>query len=245
MRVHAAQECIVESVIGRIADHRVDAAARAQRSLFRVDPHLDLRIRKAPKAEETRTTRARLDLCAVAGRVFVCGNAELGVDHTPSYHAPPSKPRLIERARVSSVYRSELARLEGVWQGTELVRDAEAPYEATARLSFQTLFDGRFLLCDYVQTAPDKPMSVAHGVFRKDALTNALTVTWFRSAAATASQQANAVADGDKLIFLETVEGRTTRTTYSIALDRLSIQTEVSTSADEWTPILNGSYRRR
>jgi hypothetical protein len=64
------------------------------------------------------------------------------------------------------MYRTELLKLEGVWTGAENVVDGETSYDATGRLVFQTVFDGRFLLCDYVQTAPERPMSVAHGVFR-------------------------------------------------------------------------------
>ena len=143
------------------------------------------------------------------------------------------------------MYRDELKKLEGVWTGTEVVREAGVPYEATARMAFQTVFDGRFLLCDYVQTEPERPMSVGHGVFRMDSRTNALTVTWFRHPASAPSQQADGVAEGDKLVFLETADGRTMRTTYSVAMDKLSIRTECSTQTDEWAPVLVGSYRRR
>src|SRR3954451_6032860 len=110
------------------------------------------------------------------------------------------------------MYRSELAKLEGVWTGTEQVDLDSAPYEAPARWEFHTVFDGRFLLCDYIQTAPDRPTSVGHGVFRIDDRTNALAVTWFRSPAATPTQQADAIAEGEKLVFVETIAGRATRT---------------------------------
>lgn len=143
------------------------------------------------------------------------------------------------------MYRAELQKLEGVWTGKEIVIEQERPYEATARLVFQTVFDGRFLLCDYVQTIPDRPTSVGHGVFRKDASTDALTVTWFRSPAATSTQQANAVADGDSLVFLETVDGRTIRTKYSTLRDQLTIRTEWLAGNDNWKPLFEGLYRRR
>ena len=143
------------------------------------------------------------------------------------------------------MYRDELLKFEGVWSGTERVSDEAGSFEATARLVFTTVFDSLFLLCDYVQTARDRPTTVAHGVFRRDEKTNALTVTWFRSPAATATQQADAVADGDKLIFLETVDGRTTRTTYTTAMDKLSIRTECAVADGEWKPLLDGTYRRR
>lgn len=144
------------------------------------------------------------------------------------------------------MYRDELMKFEGVWSGTERVTDdAGGSFEATARLVFTTVFDSRFLLCDYVQTAPDRPTTVAHGVFRRDEKTNALAVTWFRSPAATATQQADAVADGDKLIFLETIDGRTTRTTFSTSMDKLTIRTEAALPDGEWKPLLDGTYRRR
>lgn len=143
------------------------------------------------------------------------------------------------------MYRTELAKLEGVWTGSENVVDGDASFDATGRLVFQTVFDGRFLVCDYVQTAPDRPMSVAHGVFRRDEKTNALTVTWFRSPAATGTQQADAVAEGDKLVFTETLEGRTTRTTYVAAMDKLTVRTDLLVEGGEWKPILSGTYRRR
>ena len=143
------------------------------------------------------------------------------------------------------MYRAELQKLEGVWTGKEIVIEDERPYEATARIVFQTVFDGRFLLCDYVQTIPDRPTSVGHGVFRRDVSTDALTVTWFRSPGATSTQQANAVADGDTLVFVETVDGRTTRTRYTTLRDQLTIRTECAAGNDSWKPLLEGSYRRR
>lgn len=143
------------------------------------------------------------------------------------------------------MYLGELQKFEGVWIGTERISEGNTEYEASARLVFQTVFDGRFLVCDYVQTVPDRPTSVGHGVFRNDDRTNKLSVTWFRSPVATATQQANAVAEGDALIFVETIDGRTTRTTYSTLRDRMSIRTECSIGGDDWKPILEGSYRRR
>lgn len=143
------------------------------------------------------------------------------------------------------MYRAELQKLEGVWTGKETVIEDDQTYEATARLVFQTVFDGRFLLCDYVQAIPDRPMSVGHGVFRRDAITDALTVTWFRNPAATSSQQATGVAEGDSLIFIETIDGRTTRTRYTTLRDQLTIRTECATEDGEWKPLLEGSYRRR
>ena len=143
------------------------------------------------------------------------------------------------------MYRSELKKVEGVWNGTERIIDDTQEYEATARLVFQTVFDGRFLTCDYIQTVPERPQSVAHGVFRRDDRTDALTVTWFRSPAPTATQQSDAVSESDKLVFIETVDGRTTRTTYTVAMDKLAIRTDLSIADGEWKPILEGTYRRR
>lgn len=143
------------------------------------------------------------------------------------------------------MYRDELQKLEGVWVGKEVVFENDQPSEATARLVFQTVFDGRFLLCDYVQSTSDRPTSFGHGVFRRDDQTDALTVTWFRSPATTSSQQANAVAEGDALVFVETVGERTTRTRYVTLRDQLSIRTELAAGDDNWKPVLEGSYRRR
>jgi hypothetical protein len=142
------------------------------------------------------------------------------------------------------MYRDNLQKLEGVWTGAEQVLLDGTKYEAMGRWEFRTLFDGRFLLADYVQTAPDKPTSLGHGVFRKDDTTEKLTVTWFRSPAATDTQQSDGVADGDKLIFVENGGKTSTRTTYSIALNRLSIITERSIDGGEFAPIFEGSYRR-
>lgn len=142
------------------------------------------------------------------------------------------------------MYRENLQKLEGVWTGAEQVHAEGGKYEATGRWEFRTLFDGRFLLADYVQTAPDKPTSVGHAVFRKDDGTDKLTVTWFRSPVATPTQQSDGVADGDRLIFLENVDKIQTRTTYAIALNRLTVITESSTNGAEWTTIFDGNYRR-
>jgi hypothetical protein len=143
------------------------------------------------------------------------------------------------------MYRDDFQRIEGVWIGTEIIGGADTHHEASARLVFQTVFDGKFLLCDYVQTAPDRSTSVGHGVFRRDDRTGELSVTWFRSPDATATQQAHGVAEGDSLIFMETIDGRRTRTTYSMVLNRLSIFTECSLRGGEWKRIFEGSYRRR
>ncbi len=142
------------------------------------------------------------------------------------------------------MFNQELQRLEGVWTGTEHVSDGVNDYSSSGRLIFQTVFDGRFLLCDYLQTAPERPSVFAHGVFRRDDQSKALTVTWFRSPTATASQQATAVAEGDKPIFYETVDARTTRTTYTVLMDRLSVCTDRATGRD-WKRIFEGTYRRR
>ena len=85
------------------------------------------------------------------------------------------------------MYRSEMQKLEGVWTGVERIESEEGSHEAQGRWEFHTVFDGRFLLCDYVQTAPDRPTAVGHGVFRKDESTAALTVSWFRSPCATSA----------------------------------------------------------
>jgi hypothetical protein len=138
----------------------------------------------------------------------------------------------------------ELQRFEGVWTGTEHVSDGVNDYHSSGRLVFQTVFDGRFLLCDYVQTAPERPTGFAHGVFRRDDESKALTVTWFRSPTATASQQANAVAEGDKPIFYETGDACTTRTAYVIVMNRLTVCTDRA-RGDSWERIFEGTYRRR
>ena len=142
------------------------------------------------------------------------------------------------------MFNQELQRLEGIWIGTEHVSDGVNDYSSSGRLVFQTVFDGRFLLCDYLHTAPERPTAFAHGVFRRDDQSKSLTVTWFRSPTATASQQANAVAEGDKPIFYETVDARTTRTTYTVLIDRLSVCTDRAAGSD-WKRIFEGTYRRR
>ena len=143
------------------------------------------------------------------------------------------------------MYRSELLKLEGVWTGTERITDGDTSFEATARLVFQTVFDGRFLVCDYIQTVPDRPNTVAHGVFRRDERTEHLTVTWFRSPATTNLQQSVAVAEGDKPVFVETIDGRTMRTSYNALRDKLTILTEIALPDGEWAPIVEGIFRRR
>jgi hypothetical protein len=142
------------------------------------------------------------------------------------------------------MYRGELQKLEGVWTGTERVEGDDGVQEAVGRWEFHTVFDGRFLLCDYIQTATGQPTGVGHGVFRKDDRTGALTATWFRSPGATTGQQADGVAEGDKLIFVEKIAETSTRTTYSVALNRLSVITERSVKGSEWKTIFEGSYRR-
>lgn len=142
------------------------------------------------------------------------------------------------------MYRGELQKLEGVWTGTEQVAGDEGRYEATGRWEFRTVFDGRFLVCDYIQTAPDRPTSVGHGVFRKDDRSGALTVTWFRSPDASTTQQADGVAEADRMIFVEKLGDNATRTTYSVALNRLTVLTERSVRGGEWATVFEGSYRR-
>jgi hypothetical protein len=142
------------------------------------------------------------------------------------------------------MYRGELQKLEGVWTGTEQIDSDEGRYQATGRWEFHTLFDGRFLICDYIQTAPDRPTSVGHGVFRKDDKTNALTVSWFRDPGPTTTQQGDGVAEGDKLIFVEKIGDISTRTTYSVALNRLTVITERSIRGSEWKPAFEGTYKR-
>ena len=142
------------------------------------------------------------------------------------------------------MYRSEMQKLEGVWTGTERVDGEEGSHVAQGRWEFHTVFDGRFLLCDYVQTAPERPTSVGHGVFRKDDVTSAFTVSWFRSPRASSTQQNDGIAEGDKLVFVEANGIGSTRTTYSVVLNRLSVITERSVRGGEWKSVFEGSYRR-
>ena len=142
------------------------------------------------------------------------------------------------------MYRGAMQKLEGVWTGTERVNVDGASYEAAGRWEFHTVFDGRFLLADYIQTAVDRPTSVGHGVFRKDDKTGIFTVTWFRSPEPTTTQQTDGVSEGDRLVFIEKVDDVSTRTTYAVALNQLSVITERSTNGSEWTVVLEGSYKR-
>jgi hypothetical protein len=142
------------------------------------------------------------------------------------------------------MYRRELQKLEGVWTGTERIDGEEGRHEAQGRWDFHTVFDGRFLLCDYVQTAPERAPSVGHGVFHKDDITAALSVSWFRSPPASSTQQNDGVAEGDMLVFVEATPSGSTRTTYSVALNRLSVVTERSARGGAWKTVFEGSYRR-
>ena len=142
------------------------------------------------------------------------------------------------------MYRGAMQKLEGVWTGTERVNVDGVRYEAAARWEFHTVFDGRFLLADYIQTAVDRPTSVGHGVFRKDDKTGIFTVTWFRSPEPTTTQQTDGVSEGDRLVFIEKFDDVSTRTTYAVALNQLSVITERSTKGSEWIVVLEGSYKR-
>ena len=142
------------------------------------------------------------------------------------------------------MYRSEMQKLEGVWTGTERIDSGDDRFEASGRYEFHTVFDGRFLLCDYIQNAPDRQTAVAHGVFRKDDKSGALTVSWFRSPGPTSTQQGDGVAEGDRMVFVEKIDDTSTRTTYSVALNRLTVITERSVNGSEWKQIFEGSYKR-
>jgi hypothetical protein len=142
------------------------------------------------------------------------------------------------------MYREQLQKLEGVWTGTEQVNLDGGRYEATGRWEFHTVFDGRFLLADYIQNAPDKPTSIGHAVFRMDEKTGTLAVTWFRSPEPSKTQQSEGVSAGESLCFVETIDGVSTRTTYSVVLNRLTVITERSTKGSEWAPVFEGTYKR-
>jgi hypothetical protein len=142
------------------------------------------------------------------------------------------------------MYRAEMQKLEGVWTGAERVDSDDGTYTATGRWDFHTVFDGRFLICDYTQTVPNRPTSVGHGVFWKAEKDGPLSVTWFRDPGATTTQQVAGSAEGEKLIFVETIGDTATRTTYSVALNRLTVITERSVKSGEWKSVFEGSYRR-
>ena len=142
------------------------------------------------------------------------------------------------------MYRSEMQKLEGVWTGIERIESDEGSHEAHGRWEFHTVFDGRFLLCDYVQTSPDRPPCVGHAVFRKDDRTQTLTVSWFRSPMATPYQQIDGVSEGDRLCFYEKQGDTSTRTLYGIHPHSLTISTERSVRGGEWQQVFQGSYRR-
>src|SRR5690348_13101399 len=78
--VHAAQKGVVDAVLRRAADHRVNAASRTQRRLVGVDPGLDVRAGERTKTKETTAARAGLDLGTVTGRVLVRRKVEARLD---------------------------------------------------------------------------------------------------------------------------------------------------------------------
>src|SRR5690242_125563 len=71
VRVHPAQESIVETMVRRASDHRVDAASRAQRGLVGIGPCLDIDAGVRAKAEEATAACACFDLSAMLRRVLV------------------------------------------------------------------------------------------------------------------------------------------------------------------------------
>lgn len=66
-----AQEPGLDRVTGRAADHRIDAALRAQRGLRAIDPGLDIRGRERAKTEEAAAQRAVGELEPVLAGVGV------------------------------------------------------------------------------------------------------------------------------------------------------------------------------
>lgn len=84
LAMHPAQKRIIDAMRRRVPEHRVHAAARAQRGLSRIDPRLDRQRRERSKTEEAAAAGAGLDLHPMLRRVLV-GLGELRSDRFGRY----------------------------------------------------------------------------------------------------------------------------------------------------------------
>lgn len=143
-------------------------------------------------------------------------------------------------------HHEQLARLAGEWRGHEILHPSPwAPErrEAVGAMSSRMDLDGMFLITDYVEERDGEVVFRGHGVYGWDAGAGKYTMYWFDSMGYPPNQTLG-VLDGDTLTFENSGEHGKSRYVYEIGDGEYRFSILSSRDGAEWTPMMEGVYKR-
>ena len=143
----------------------------------------------------------------------------------------------------------KLRALAGKWVGEEKLHpspwDPEGGF-ATGHVDARIDLDGFYLISDYVEDRYGQVCYRGHGVMGWDSAEQCYTMHWFDSIGVAASIAKRGTWEDNKLTFEHETPMGHARYTYVLEGEgRYLFRIENSKDGKEWTPFMEGSYRRR
>jgi hypothetical protein len=141
-----------------------------------------------------------------------------------------------------------LAKLAGNWVGEETIFPSQwAPSggKATARIQARMDLDGFYLIADYQHEKDGGVHLRGHGVYGWDARGRCYTLHWFDSSGIEHGAPSLGTWEGDTLTLQHEMKpfGHS-RYVYQVGEGQYRMRLENSPDGKQWTPFLEGVYRR-
>ncbi len=140
-----------------------------------------------------------------------------------------------------------LSRLAGLWVGEETLHPTRWDPDggtATGRFEARMALDGFFLVADYEELRGGTVNLRAHAVYGWDARGRCYTMHWFDSVGIDPQAPGIGSWEGDVLTFEHQAHLGHSRYTYTLGDGEYHLRIENSAAGIDWTPFLDGTYRR-
>lgn len=134
----------------------------------------------------------------------------------------------------------------GEWKGDEILYPSPwAPEKRSAvgRFSARMGLDGMFLITDYQEERDGEVVFRGHGVYGFDPKSGKYTMHWFDSMGMSPAETLG-VWEGDTLTFENSHAHGKSRYVYEVGDDQYTFKILSSQDGDEWSTLMEGSYRR-
>lgn len=138
-----------------------------------------------------------------------------------------------------------LARLAGTWEGPETMQPSPWSPAAETRhgRSESRVFEGFFVVSEYVQRAGDAITFRGHGVYSFDPADKKYVMYWFDSMGG-AGGVARGTMDGNVLTFLNASPMGHHRYRYTFGDGTLRFDMALSKDGTTWTDLMNAAYKK-
>jgi hypothetical protein len=147
-----------------------------------------------------------------------------------------------------TAHHQKLHVLAGVWSGEEMVypQGSDRGGRASSRVEAKIALGGLFVIADYVEERAGAAEYRGHGVYGYDALHKSYSMHWFDSMGSVPSTVTRGKWEGARLVFEHRTHEGYARYTYELDGDGAAYKFRIENSRDcqEWTPFMEGKYRR-